>query len=227
MSNLIDIFAALKSNRSVTKDQPLPNANQSPKQGASSVSRIQSIRKSISTSASLDLLSNGNSSCCTAEQLSPRQQQHEQQQGPLANYGRLVKGSTNPQNALEIRFLLFIEDSDGVRSNIFDSGKYQPRSPIATRNNTNTSNNQFHHNHHNGSSHSSMKTTNGSLPISSSAFNKNNNLNISNAKLLAGSSSSSLNKQENLNNEMLTRMVFGSSPMVVSNRTAIKVHSLK
>lgn len=211
MSNLIDIFAALKSNRSVTKDQPLPRANQSPKQPASSVSRIQNIRKSISTSASLDLLSNGNSSCCAAEQLS---------QGTLANSSRLVKSSTNPQNALEIRFLLFIEDSDGIRSNIFDSGKYQPRSQIATKNN----NNQFHHN---GSNHSSMKTTNGSLPISSPAFNKNNNLNISNAKLLAGSSSSSLNKQENLNNEMLTRMVFGSSPMVVSNRTAIKVHSLK
>jgi hypothetical protein len=119
--------------------------------------------------------------------------------------------ATNQPNALEIRFLLFVEDADGIRSNIFDSSKYQAKS-------------------HGAQQSSALKaTSNGSLPISSPAFNKNNSLNVGNAKLLAGSSNSSgsLNKQENLNNEMLTRMVFGSSPMVVSNRTAIKVHSLK
>lgn len=218
MSNLIDIFAALKSNRSVSKDQP--STTKSPKQSASSVNKIQNIRKSISTSASLDLLSNGHSSCCAGEQLSPPQQQQASQ---LAHSDRLVTSSTNPQNDLEIRFLLFIEDADGIRSNIFDSAKYQPRSPSAGQ--FHPKNNNYHHNGSHNSS--SLKSTNSSLPISSPAFNKNNNLNISNAKLLAGSSNSSLNKQDNLNNEMLTRMVFGSSPMVVSNRTAIKVHSLK
>lgn len=44
----------------------------------------------------------------------------------------------------------------------------------------------------------------------------------------ATGSNASLNKNKNtVKNEMLMRMVFGGGPMVVSNRTAIKVHSLK
>lgn len=83
--------------------------------------------------------------------------------------------ATAIDNKLKIRFLIFAEDSDGIRFNIFDS---MPKSskPITPKTNATLS----------------------TSPISSK-----------------------------LNNEMLTRMVFGSFPMVVSNRTAIKVHSLK
>ena len=95
---------------------------------------------------------------------------------------------------LTIRFLIFIEDSEGARSNIFDSSRF-------------------------------VKKTNGN----SSAFSGSNwqlSSSSSSQKLNQGKTSES-SKEKTLNNQMLTRMVFGSFPMVVTNRTAIKVHSLK
>ena len=105
-----------------------------------------------------------------------------------------VKQQHSTMPDLTIRFLIFIEDSEGARSNIFDSSRF-------------------------------VKKTN----KNSSAFSG------SNWQLSSSSSSQKLNqgkasensKEKTLNNQMLTRMVFGSFPMVVTNRTAIKVHSLK
>ncbi len=102
-------------------------------------------------------------------------------------------------NKLKIRFLIFVEDSDGIRYQIFDSEKNTQitnlnNKQIKLQNNNNSSPTQSF----SSPTANSSTTTTTTSPISSK-----------------------------LNNEMLTRMVFGSFPMVVSNRTAIKVHSLK
>ena len=90
---------------------------------------------------------------------------------------------------VKLRFLIFVEDSTGCRSNIFDSSSDACQS--ANPNNSNSN------------------------------INANSNTNSSSKAKLKEASSSKLN------NEMITRMVFGSFPMVVSNRSAIKVHNLK
>ncbi len=113
-----------------------------------------------------------------------------------------------------IRLLIFVEDTNAHRSNIFDSSKFIKKTPY---NNTN----------------------------SSSGVNLTSNLNLSNNILITNSNknhtnttTSTTNNNKSLNNWSsnpntkkkglcLTDMVFGSSPMVVSNRTAIKVHNLK
>ena len=97
--------------------------------------------------------------------------------------------SSAQHQRVKLRFLIFVEDSTGCRSNIFDSSSdaCQNANPNNSNSNINT--------------------------------NANTNSN-SKAKFKEASSSK-------LNNEMITRMVFGSFPMVVSNRSAIKVHNLK
>lgn len=99
-------------------------------------------------------------------------------------------------NKLKIRFLIFVEDSDGIRYQIFDSEK---NTQI-----TNLNNKQI-----------KLQNNNNSSPTQSFS------------SPTANSSTTTSPISSKLNNEMLTRMVFGSFPMVVSNRTAIKVHSLK
>ena len=111
----------------------------------------------------------------------------------------------NNSKHVKIRFLLFVEDSSGHRSNIFDStkatvdrlrdssksnvecGRFSPTSPSASSPNTSTT------------------TCGGGDGVCGGG-----------------------GQAPHLSNEMITRMVFGSFPMLVSNnRTAIKVHNLK
>jgi hypothetical protein len=123
---------------------------------------------------------------------------------------------------IKIRLLVFVEDADGSRSNIFDSAKH-----TSSNININGSLNSKElkklpksvlvNNHNSKAEGSSLPT--GKIPVNNGTNNSNSNSSSNN-----GSQASSMTK---LNNEMITRMVFGSFPMLVSNRTAIKVHSLK
>jgi hypothetical protein len=151
----------------------------------------------------------------------PSQRSQFQSEFDRVFHDKLVNGR------IKVRLLVFVEDADGSRSNIFDSAKH------ASINNNNSSNNALNlgsreirrlsksvmTNNHNNRADSA-----GSLP------NNNNNSNSanSNASSANGSQTSTASTSATkLNNEMITRMVFGSFPMLVSNRTAIKVHSLK
>ena len=113
--------------------------------------------------------------------------------------------SINSNKKVSIRFILFYENSDATRSIIFDSAKY-------TSTNTSSASQTVQQ--------TQRKTQNAS-------FNKSQSIPLDapqkkNTKTAAYSPSS--NK---LNNDTLTKMVFGSFPMIVSNRNAIKVHSLR
>jgi hypothetical protein len=99
----------------------------------------------------------------------------------------------NSSKRVKIRFLLFVEDSSGSRSNIFDSAKVNESQSSKTCNDSPSSPSQ--------------------PPLTS--------LNTS------GGQQQQQHQSPKLSNEMITRMVFGSFPMIVSNRTAIKVHNLK
>ena len=114
----------------------------------------------------------------------------------LASQTSMTVAMCHESQKLKIRFLIFVEDAEGVRYNIFDSGKSSQLKSTTS-----------------GKSNGQMNS-----PISS--YNNSNQ-----ASSASNASTSPISSK--LNNEMLTRMVFGSFPMVVSNRTAIKVHSLK
>lgn len=112
---------------------------------------------------------------------------------------------SSDKQPLKVRFLIFVEDADGSRFNIFDSAKSTPTS-------TTTKSTQ------------QISIGNSAANASNSAQSNTTTTTSTNAKSASSATSPISSK---LNNEMLTRMVFGSFPMVVSNRTAIKVHSLK
>lgn len=115
-----------------------------------------------------------------------------------------VKASDKQQ--LKLRFLVFIEDADGSRFNIFDSAKSSITSSKSSQ---------------------QINITNGNSNAPNLVMNSSTPSAIKSTTIVSASSSSTSPISSKLNNEMLTRMVFGSFPMVVSNRTAIKVHSLK
>ena len=100
---------------------------------------------------------------------------------------------------LSIRLILFLESSEGNRSTIFDTAKYSSSNASVNELNRRTS-----------SGKPNLQST-PSIPLNAKKNHKVNH----------GSNS------VKSNNDILNKMVFGSYPMVVSNRNAIKVHSLR
>lgn len=164
------------------------------------------------------------------------------------NQSSSVTPSTSGNNKIRVRLLVFAEDPSATRTNIFDSAKhqqqqqYQQQPPVSIGSRKlsrssmhgklnglsigeNTSCGSFdaskslltgkYHHHHKVEASSSYTASATKLTDSTSSLNRANS-----------ASSSTNNNNTKLNNEMILRMVFGSYPMHVSDRTAIKVHSL-
>ena len=151
--------------------------------------------------------------------------QHQQELNNLEIENDLEKtlNLSNSSNKIKIRLLVFVEDSDGIRSNIFDSAKQSG----STLNSNQLINNtkelkKLSKSVMNNKLNGKLNNEPSSLPSSKIPINRLiNNNNISN------NSSNATTSSNKLTHEVITRMVFGSFPMLVSNRTAIKVHSLK
>lgn len=130
--------------------------------------------------------------------------------------------SVKDEDKVAVRLLIFVEDADGQRSNIFDSAKYAGAGPGAVVNKRLSATA--------ASATTSSSLTNSTLhsrPLDS-AYSRSFTARTSGAGTKPPSNN--FNKDvlsSKLNNEMIIRMVFGSFPMKVSNNTAIKVHSLK
>lgn len=119
------------------------------------------------------------------------------------NTSDFKQNHSSNKSPIGIRFLIFSEDSKGRRTNVFDSEGFQ---------------------------HKPRSSMNVTMPTQSSSTSHSVNITNSAHKIhskISTGSNTSLNKKKAVKNEMLMRMVFGGGPMVVSNRTAIKVHSLK
>lgn len=149
--------------------------------------KSQNMKKTMSSSASLNLLSNQNSPVQPSKPSSNNQ-----------NSACTPRTASTPKPSLGIRFLVFVENSNGSRSTIFDSDKFEQTEAKSVNKQASTSKYK-------------------------AASCDNNPCDCLSCKL----SEKTNNKSKMLYEEMLTRMVFGSSPMLVSNRTAIKIHSLK
>ena len=132
-------------------------------------------------------------------------------------------------NRIKVRLLIFVEDADGSRSNIFDSAKHtQTSQAVASLRESKKLSRSVINAGHNGKLNSSEAS---SLPSNKIQINKTGREQTGSSSRIsnqaAQTSSPNSSSSTKLNNEMITRMVFGSFPMLVSNRTAIKVHSLK
>jgi len=128
-------------------------------------------------------------------------------------------------DAVKVRLLVFVENAEGSRSNIFDSERYAQNMKSTNA----ISISQHYQQSQQQSSSTSSSFGINKRKITQSAYKSANSSSPpSRAQPKSGNNASSLASNKNLNNEMINRMVFGSFPMVVSsNRTAIKVHSLK
>jgi hypothetical protein len=145
--------------------------------------------------------------------------------------------------AFSKRLLLFVENSSGERSIIFDSDKH--RSLLVNSNSsggTHSAENQLATTQQSQQKHQTRLKSNSNLLSTStstisttasktptpSIMNTTSRVFTSPSGVSSTSNSSSPSSSSiKLTNEMLIRMVFGSSPMVFTNKTAIKVHSLK
>lgn len=131
---------------------------------------------------------------------------------------------------IKIRFLIFIEDSDGSRSNIFDSDKFVSQSYLNSSSNTTTTNQvkKLSSSANQASSISKFYQNRSSVTNKpDSSFTNLLSRSTNNKSTSKDENISNTSTSTKLNNEMIKRMVFGSFPMKISNNTAIKVHSLK
>ena len=126
------------------------------------------------------------------------------------------------KQAIDVRLLIFVEDCDGTRSNIFDSGKYTPLSnAMANAAAAASSRPPIIQTKLQQQTTTTTTTTTTTSPPPSTNKQQQPVVVVSNNFNKSALSSSKLN------NEMIMRMVFGSFPMKVSNNIAIKVHSLR
>lgn len=138
---------------------------------------------------------------------------------------------------VKVRLLVFVENAEGSRTNIFDSERYTQNMKstnaisISQQNHQSQQQQQQPQHRQQQSFSTSSSFSINKRKISQSAFKSATSSSPPSqvrTQTKSGNNSSSLASNKNLNNEMINRMVFGSFPMVVSsNRTAIKVHSLK
>ena len=143
-------------------------------------------------------------------------QQQQQQHSVDTSNSSLNKSFTtiaHDEHDVHIRMLIFVENSQGTRFKLFDSAR-PPFSAAAAAA-------AAGHKSAPSSATPATATAASQIPASKSS-QKPQSAAASPLNATAATSTT----EPKLSTEMITRMVFGSFPMVV-NRTAIKVHSLK
>ena len=226
MSSILDIFNSNKRQNSITSSvssnslnkivSPLTNTtNHQVQNSRTNTTNIQ-IAQSPSINSNLSSTPSSKSLKSTTNPILINQNDYQQPKLKLnaaittAQTLFLSNNNNSNNNNIKLRLLVFVEDSDGCRSNIFDSSKY-------IHSKTSSTNSQTTPNNSNLSSSSNNTTINSTTACGGGVGGGCATLN----------SPSSPSTSKALNTEMITRMVFGSFPMLVSTRTAIKVHSLK